>query len=206
MVTAGDNSEAEHLRAQLRCTLADDYPEFSGLADILPDDLLTPLSLYLNISPSINLLRFCSSTYVQSNPDAAETRVRNIFSALPDANSLLSGTEGVAGLRRRSATVSLAVAVIEELASKGLGSIMDTKWNQWVISWVRSAVRFACELPDLWHEASPQHHLRIYMALATNHSKVESLVDFCRSRGSIDPDLVKGFLENESAPLGDGTL
>lgn len=196
----------QELRRDAVCFLSSRFPQFSGLPEKIPDDLIAGFTKCLLESPSATFLDYCAHSSASFPYHVAVSRVRNLLSVLPESGDSGLDPEGTAGLRRRSVSVSLTVWVVADMDKNCLGKISYSDWDKGVRYWVSSAVKIAHELPSLFHFLSRQERLLNYIHLTKNLGRVEQLIDFCRERQSLEPSMVVAFLDNKAPALGDGNL
>ena len=205
MTTGQPVSDAQQLRGEVGCLLEQSYPEFSGLAPVLPDDCLHEFLRYLTISPSAVLLMYLDGAFSLSKERGAVV-LRNLLKVLDEACPDGVENNPLVSQRERSARVSFTVTVVQEMSDKCLGRMNDFPWDKGVETWVRAGVRLGLAVPGMWREASARDRLLIYLALVGRNIRMDGLISLCRDRGFIDGELVKTYLENDAAALKVGVL
>ena len=196
------------LRAETGCFLAGrKFPEYAGLPEEVPDDLLDGFSGIVTGIPCKPFLSFCAELFDQYAPDVAANRLSNLLMLIPSP-SLASEYSGIPeGPQMRAASVALTVSLIEPI-QYCMGNLMNRRWvdRSGCVGWARAVVRLAHSIPHLWHCADHTQQVRIMMFLAARYGRTADLIDFCRERNSLDSDMVESFLKNETLPLAEGVL
>ena len=205
MTTGQPVSDAQQLRVEVGCLLDRFYPEFIGLSDQIPDDLLAAFQKYMTAAPSAVLLMYLDGAFGRSQERGAVT-LRNVLKVLDEACPEGTDNNALVSQQERSARVSFTVTVVQEMADKCLGRMNDFLWDQGTETWVRAAVRLGLAVPGMWREASTRDRLLIYLALVGRGIRMNGLISLCRERGFIDGELVKTYLENDAAALKVGVL
>lgn len=198
-----NQKETKSPRSDLSRIIQRDFPEFSGFENHLPADVAGTFLKYLSYCPSVPLLEYSSHLFSSYSSDAAETRIRNLLSALPDVEKLHSECDDES---ERSARVSIAVTVAQDMSEMCLGTLCNRDWGEGLTSRVRAASFIARSLPYYWAMLSRKERLHIYVTLLGAEGNVGGLIKLCEERKSLSPDLVKEYFRNSSAPLREGVL